>query len=114
MAFPGEGLAYRSAQVRQTKRDAAGRHVDYAAESLSLAILERLVHYKRFDGLEPHVLYELDVPESAIETVTAPPARWADEDPSPDAQAIGNAWCDEQRSPALRVPSSLPGNTTCW
>lgn len=28
----------------------AGRHLDYAAQSLSLAILEHLVHYKRLDG----------------------------------------------------------------
>jgi RES domain-containing protein len=88
----------------------AGRHLDYAAESLSLAILERVVHYKRFDALEPHVLYALDVPESAIETITKPPQGWELEDPSSTAQAVGNAWCDEGKSPALRVPSAItPG-----
>lgn len=88
----------------------AGRRLDYAAESLSLAILERLVHYKRFDALEPHVLYVLDIPESAIEEAPAPPTDWDAEDLSPVAQAVGNAWCDEQRSPVLRVPSAVtPG-----
>lgn len=88
----------------------AGRHLDYAAESLSLAILERLVHYKRFDALEPHVLYVLDIPEAAIEAALVPPADWDAEDPSPAAQAVGNAWCDGERSPALRVPSAVtPG-----
>ena len=33
-----------------------GRYLDYAAESWSLATLERLVHYKRFDCLAPHVI----------------------------------------------------------
>jgi RES domain-containing protein len=85
----------------------AGRHLDYAAESLSLAILERLVHYKRFDVLEPHVVYAVDIPESAIEKAPVPPADWDADDPSPTAQAIGNAWCDEERSPALLVPSAV-------
>jgi RES domain-containing protein len=88
----------------------AGRHLDYTAESLSLAILERLVHYKRFDALEPHVLYILDIPESAIEIAPEPPDGWDAEDPSPAAQAVGDAWCDDQRSPALLVPSAVtPG-----
>ena len=88
----------------------AGRYLDYAAESLSLAILERLVHYKRFDALEPHVLYALDIPESAIERASAPPAGWDAEDPILAAQAIGNAWFDGEKSPALLVPSAVtPG-----
>jgi len=88
----------------------AGRQLDYTAESLSLAILERLVHYKRFDALEPHLLYSLEVPESAIERGPAPPEGWDAEDPCPAAQAVGNAWCDDERSPALLVPSAVtPG-----
>jgi len=88
----------------------AGRHLDYAAESLSLAILERVVHYKRFDALEPHVLYVLDIPESAIGKVGTFPESWDAEDPSPAAQSVGDAWCDEEKSPALLVPSAVtPG-----
>jgi RES domain-containing protein len=88
----------------------AGRHLDYVAESLSLAILERLVHYKRFDALEPHAVFMLDLPESAIEMAPEPPAAWDDEDPLAAAQAIGNSWCDDERSPVLRVPSAVtPG-----
>jgi RES domain-containing protein len=88
----------------------AGRRLDYAAESLSLAILERVVHYKRFDALEPHVLYVLDVPDSAIQPVSAPPEGSDAEDPSPPVQAVGNAWCDDEISPALLVPGAVtPG-----
>ncbi|MGH8227393.1 MAG: RES family NAD+ phosphorylase [Steroidobacteraceae bacterium] len=83
----------------------AGRHLDYAAQSLSLAILERLVHYKRFDALEPHVLYVIDVPDAAIESVAVPPVGWDGDEPLQAAQAIGDPWCDERRSPALRVSS---------
>lgn len=88
----------------------AGRNLDYAAQSLSLAILERLVHYKRFDALEPHVMYVLEVPDAAIESASAPPHGWDGEEPAPPAQAIGDSWWDERRSPALLVPSAVtPG-----
>lgn len=88
----------------------AGRHLDYAAQSLSLAILERLVHYKRFDALVPHVLCVIDVPDAAIEGAPVPPHRWDEDEPIRTAQAIGNSWYDERRSPALLVPSAVtPG-----
>jgi RES domain-containing protein len=88
----------------------AGRHLDYAAQSLSLAILERLVHYKRFDTLEAHLLYMLDVPAAAIESAPVPPQGWDGDEPARAAQAIGDNWCDERRSPALLVPSAVtPG-----
>jgi RES domain-containing protein len=88
----------------------AGRHLDYAAQSLSLAILERLVHYKRFDALEPHVLYVVDVPRAAIESAPVPPRGWDADEPARTAQAIGDSWYDERRSPALVVPSAVtPG-----
>ena len=88
----------------------AGRHLDYAAQSLSLAILERLVHYKRFDALEAHLVYVLDVPDTAIESAPAPPHGWDGDEPVRAAQAIGDSWYDERRSPALVVPSAVtPG-----
>jgi RES domain-containing protein len=87
-----------------------GRYLDYAAESRSLATLERLVHYKRFDALARHVIYVIDVPDEHIETVLAPPPGWNDIDLLPAAQAIGNTWCDQARSAALQVPSAVtPG-----
>lgn len=88
----------------------SGRYLDYSAESLSLAILERLIHYKRFNALEPHVLYALEVPDAAIAPVVSVPPGWDSQDLLPAAQAIGNAWCDRKTSPALLVPSAVtPG-----
>ncbi len=88
----------------------AGRHLDYAAQSLSLAILERLVHYKRFDALMPHVMYVLDVPDASIERAPAAPYGWDADEPAPAAQAIGDGWSDQRRTPVLLVPSAVtPG-----
>jgi RES domain-containing protein len=108
--MPKRPLAAERLLRGRTRWHSAGRHLDYTAESLSLAILEQVVHYKRFDALESYVLYALDIPESAIEKVLICPEDWDAEDPTASAQAVGNAWCDEERSPALLVPSAVtPG-----
>ncbi len=89
-----------------------GRHLDYAAEHLSLAILERLVHYKRVDDLQAHVVCALELPESALRAIDPKrvPAGWDDVDLLPVAQALGDEWYDATASPALRVPSAVtPG-----
>jgi len=87
-----------------------GRFLDYASFSRSLATLERLVHYKRFDALAPHVIYTLDIPDEKVEILTPYPTGWDADDPLPAAQSLGNAWYDGSRSPALRAPSATtPG-----
>jgi RES domain-containing protein len=84
--------------------------LDYAAQSRSLATLERLVHYKRFDCLEPHVIYTVDVPDEHVDTVLSLPRGWDGPDLLAAAQAAGNRWCDKAASPALQVPSAVtPG-----
>lgn len=84
-----------------------GRTLDYAAESQSLAVLERLVHYKRFDALHPHILYVVEIPDPLIEICKDLPKGWDAPDLSPAAQRIGNRWCDERLSPAMKVPSAV-------
>ena len=86
---------------------ARGRSLDYAAETQSLAVLERLVHYKRFDALQPHVLCALDIPDAAIVELPSVLPKWDGIDLLPAAQALGNAWCDGKVSPAMRVPSAV-------
>jgi RES domain-containing protein len=84
-----------------------GRYLDYASGSRSLATLERLVHYKRFNFLEPHMIYEVEIPGGHIETVSTPPPGWDGDDLLPAAKEIGNRWFDHSRSPALKVPSAV-------
>lgn len=101
-----------SGYVTDGRWHSQGRHLDYAAEHLSLAILERLVHYKRVDDLQPHVVCTLEVPPAAVTELD--PARipdgWDDLDLLPAAQSLGNDWWDRAASPVLRVPSAVtPG-----
>src|SRR5580704_1336528 len=95
-----EALSGKSGYETDGRWHSRGRYLDYAAESRSLATLERLVHYKRFDCLEPHVIYELEVPNEHIESILRLPAQWDGVDLLPAAQAFGNKWCDGQISPA--------------
>ena len=89
-----------------------GRYLDYAAGSRSLAVLERLVHYKRFDHLQAHVLCQADLPDSAVQELPAVPRGWDGVHLLPAAQALGNAWYDGGVSPVLRVPSAVtPGES---
>lgn len=100
----------RSGWLVDGRWHARGRHLDYAAGSRSLAVLERLVHYRRFDQLQPHVLCVAEIPETAILDVPALPPGWDGPGLLPAAQALGNAWFDGVQSPALRVPSAVtPG-----
>lgn len=86
------------------------RLLDYASQSVSLAALERLVHYKRFDGLAAHVLCSVDLPDSCILLVDTPPAGWNALESGPAVRDVGNCWYDEMKSAALMVPSTIiPG-----
>ena len=66
------------------------RLLDYASQSVSLAALERLVHYKRFDGLAAHVLCSVDLPDSCILLVDTPPAGWNALESGPAVRDVGN------------------------
>lgn len=55
-------------------------------------------------------MYAVDVPDVAIESVPSPPPGWDGDEPAGAAQAIGDSWWGERRSPALLVPSAVtPG-----
>jgi RES domain-containing protein len=68
------GFSGRSGYRADGRWHNRGRDLDYAAESRSLATLERLVHYKRFNSLARHVIYMIDVPDDQIETGQNSPA----------------------------------------
>jgi RES domain-containing protein len=74
-----------------------GTRVVYAAQHVSLAALEALVHANS-QTLPPKAITEIEVPDSlAIET-----AAWME---MPDSQAFGGRWVKEGRTAVLAVPS---------
>ena len=82
-----------------------GVPVIYAAGSLSLAMLERLVQRRNLDGtmlVEAHVPDDLPIED----LMSASPNNWRAFG-SPEAQAAGGRWAASRHSALLRVPSAL-------
>lgn len=102
-AFDGEG-----AWLFGGRWNSPGTRMIYTSATLSLAALESLVH------LSPPVLFKyaaipVEFDEALIETlpVSALPADWTVEPPSPSTKIIGDRWVKEARSAVLEVPSVI-------
>ncbi len=81
----------------------------YASSTLSLAVLEVLVHVDSSDAPEDYVAVKLRIPDEATESLSSSqlPSHWR-AFPSPQAlRRIGDAWLTANRGLALRVPSAL-------
>lgn len=86
--------------------------VIYAAATLSLAMLERLVQRHNLRGT---LLVEADVPDSLSweDLLSSPPPGWQVLG-SPEAAAAGGTWAAAGRSALLRVPSALVPQEANW
>jgi RES domain-containing protein len=82
-----------------------GAPVIYAAGSLALAMLERLVQRRNLGGT---LLVEAEAPDDlpVEDLVASPPDGWR-ELSSPAAAAAGAAWIMAGRTALLRVPSAV-------
>lgn len=104
-ALDGEG-----ARRAGGRWNAPGRAVVYASSTLSLAILELLVHTDP-DLIPGDLLaYEVAVPDKLIATVvktTDLPSNWRDIPDHPACRAAGDGWLAQARSPVLAVPSAI-------
>lgn len=99
-AFSGRGSLHGDGRWHHR-----GRLAVYAAQHLSLATLEILVHLDRTTEIQPFVWYEIDVPDREIVVPADLPAGW-DADPE-SSRTYGDRWLNERRGVALRVPSAV-------
>lgn len=81
-----------------------GRPIVYMAESVSLAILENLVHMNREDFPLGYVTIGARIPDT-IEVLGCDDL-WTIHHDS-DRQSLGDHWIDSMRSAVLRVPSAV-------
>jgi RES domain-containing protein len=65
------------------------------------------VHIGAFFPRDGFVMHEIDFPDALIEAVDLQhlPGGWNSVPHSNESQAIGDAWLEQRRSAALRVPS---------
>lgn len=104
-AFAGLGGLY--AYGRWTPR---GHPVVYTSQSISLAVLEYALNYKRHGWLAASVLARATIPEEVnVESVStsALPENWRDPDPPTALRDIGEYWLRRAQTACLRVPSAI-------
>ena len=81
----------------------------YCAQSRSLAAMEILVHHIGTAVFRESLWLQIpaEVPADLIELPARVPSDWREPPPVEGVQAFGATWAKEQRSAALRVPSSV-------
>jgi RES domain-containing protein len=103
-AFDGEG-AWRYG----SRWTSPGHRVAFAAETLSLAVLEVLVHLQSSAPLANYVTFTVDFSEQLVEDCEPAilPTNWRDYPAPPAVQTLGDAWVRRASSVLLRVPSAI-------
>lgn len=86
----------------------------YLSDSVSLAVLETLVHADASVWTVPeaprHVVFPIDVPDSVpveVIDIDSLPADWFETPAPASLQALGRGWFDRAESPLLEVPSAI-------
>lgn len=103
-AFSGEG-----ARLAGGRWNSEGFSVVYMAESLSLAILEIIVHLEFKEALKLYKAIPIAFSESEMGVIDLEmlPLDWNTASPHPATQLIGNHWIRNQSSLVLKVPSAI-------
>jgi RES domain-containing protein len=103
--FSGQGGLYASG--RWTPR---GRLVVYTSASISLAVLEYTVNYRRRGWVPATVLGRAVIPPSVrVQTVSIDnlPDNWFSAAPPSQLQALGGEWLEHGETAVLKVPSAV-------
>lgn len=103
-AFSGEGA--RRAGGRWSSK---GVQAVYVASTLSLAVLEILMHLEDSSILGSYGFFPVILPESLVDQIppASLPRNWA-ESPAPlETQSLGDAWIRSRSSAALQIPSAV-------
>ena len=103
-AFSGEG-----AKRFGGRWNPRGYAVVYTAETLSLTILELIVHLETYDDIEAYV--SIPVQFEPMQVMEVPvqdlPSNWHSLPLSIESQNLGKRWLDKMESLVLKVPSSV-------
>ncbi len=106
-AFSGEG-----ARLAGGRWNSEGNAVVYTAGSLSLALLEIIVHLEFKEALKLYKAIPVEIPEALLQSID--PSKlldgWSASPPQSSTQFIGNCWAEGLASAALKVPSAIIPN----
>jgi RES domain-containing protein len=103
-AFDGEG-----ARLYGGRWNSPGTRVVYVAASVSLAVLEVLVHLGDSGVLSAYSLCEVEFDDGLIERLDRSrlPDDWRSYPAPPELRRIGDAWVRGRSSAVLDVPSAV-------
>ena len=103
-AFSGEG-----ARLVGGRWNSEGNSVVYTAGSLSLALLEIIVHLEFKEALKRYKAIPTEIPEVLLQSID--PSKlldgWSGSPPQSSTQFIGNCWAEGLTSAVLKVPSAI-------
>jgi RES domain-containing protein len=103
-AFDGEGP-----RLRGGRWNSPGTAVVYTSQSISLAVLETLVHFDRESPLPELVVVSCGFPDHLMSEIdgSALQDHWRSYPAPPELQRIGDEWIKSGRSAVLAVPSAI-------
>ena len=103
-AFDGEG-----ARLYGGRWNSPGTRMVYTSSTISLAVLEVLVHLQEASLLSSYSLLSVSFDDAFVERLDRSmlPDGWRIYPPPSDLQRIGDDWVRSQRSVALEVPSVI-------
>lgn len=86
-----------------------GTRMVYTAGSISLVVLEILVHLDQTSLLSSYSLCEVSFDNSLVETLDRSllPHDWQASPPPSELRRIGDGWIESRRTAVLEVPSSV-------
>ena len=108
--YAADPLSGRGSLLASGRWHPRGTRVVYTSATLSLAVLEMLVHLDRDSLPDDLVQVEIEIPGTvSMETVDAGRLTrdWRSYPAPPELAAFGGDWLREGRTPLLRVPSAV-------
>lgn len=104
--YAAQALRGEGARLYGGRWNPQGRAVVYTAATLSLAALERLVHFD-YDLAPPSLMaVEIDVPDAlSTQHVGTPPVDWRAIRVPASTVGVGEAWLDAAPACVLEIPS---------
>lgn len=105
--YAGEPFSGKGGLVTPSRWASKGQLVSYAAESLALAVLEKIAGAGRMSRLTEMVYVAAELSEAEIYAPSAAslPSGWDRRPPGDASRHFGDRWLRARESVALRVPS---------
>jgi RES domain-containing protein len=103
-AFDGEG-----ARLYGGRWNSPGTRMVYTSSTISLAVLEALVHLQEASLLSSYLLISVSFDDALVERLERSrlPDVWRTYPPPSELQRLGDEWVRSRRSAVLEVPSVI-------